>query len=267
MDGATASPSNAHKTLDLQLIRSRLIRLEDTIIFRLIERSQYPLNKHIYIPGAIAIPNSNLSLLDFLLQEQERLHSQLGRFESQDQCPFFPDAVRNPILHPPEYPSILHENDVNINHDLKLRYINTIVPLICGQKDCLPGLVDTNPGSTATCDIACLQSLSQRIHLGKFSAEAIFQSEPTTFIDLIRRRDLRGLSAALDQRCMEDGVVERLRLKATTYGTVSVVPAAHCRKIAADAVSTLYWGLVFPLVRRVEVEYLMQRLRGTEWES
>jgi hypothetical protein len=50
-------------------------RLEDTITFNLIERAQFPLIRTIYVPGALQLPEVNLSFLDWLLREQERLHS------------------------------------------------------------------------------------------------------------------------------------------------------------------------------------------------
>ena len=38
--------------------------MEDSITFHLIERVQFPLNKTIYIPGALNIGESRLSLFD-----------------------------------------------------------------------------------------------------------------------------------------------------------------------------------------------------------
>jgi chorismate mutase len=37
-------------------------------------------------------------------------------------------------------------------------------------------------------------------------------------------------------------------------------------KINVEAVVKMYAQVVIPLTKVVEVEYLMQRLRGTEWE-
>ena len=37
-------------------------------------------------------------------------------------------------------------------------------------------------------------------------------------------------------------------------------------KINVDAVVDMYASVVIPLTKIVEVEYLMQRLKGTEWE-
>ena len=65
------NPTNA---LDLGNIRYTLIRLEDTIIFNLIERAQFPLNRSIYVLGGVALPNFEGSFLDWLLTEVEQTH-------------------------------------------------------------------------------------------------------------------------------------------------------------------------------------------------
>jgi chorismate mutase len=55
--------------------------------------------------------------------------------------------------------------------------------------------------------------------------------------------------------------LERLRLKARTYGTdPSIADAEGQGKINVDAVVAMYKDFVIPLTKVVEVEYLMQRL-------
>jgi hypothetical protein len=65
---------NPKTALDLGNIRYTLIRLEDTIVFNLIERAQFPLNKSVYTPGGVALPDFQGSFLDWLLTEVERTH-------------------------------------------------------------------------------------------------------------------------------------------------------------------------------------------------
>ncbi|KAJ5832537.1 Chorismate mutase type II [Penicillium riverlandense] len=259
--------SDASKALDLANIRFQLIRLEDTITFHLIERVQFPLNKTIYLPNGVTIPNSNLSLMDYLLREQERLQSRVRRYESPDEYPFFADALEPPILAPLEYPRILHDNDVNVNAVIKERYINEVLPAVCpqfGRED--RGETQENYGSAATCDVACLQALSRRIHFGKFVAESKFQKDPETFVRLIKAGDREGIDAAITDARVEQKVLERLGLKAKTYGTDPAFPDENSQKIKADAVVAVYKECVIPLTKIVEVEYLMQRLKGTQWE-
>jgi chorismate mutase len=236
-------------------------RLEDTITFHLIERVQFPLNGTIYKPGALKIPTSNLSFLDWTLREREKLDSLIRRFQSPDEYPFFPDDLQTPILQPLHYPKILHKNDVNVNEQIKKNYIESFLPAACadfGRKD--RGETEENYGSAATCDIACLQALSRRIHFGKFVAESKFQTETEKYTELIKAGDREGIGAAITNEAVEKKVLERLRLKARTYGTDPSIGAEGPGKINVEAVVAMYKDFVIPLTKVVEVEYLMQRL-------
>ncbi|KAM3074597.1 chorismate mutase aro7 [Clarireedia jacksonii] len=254
--------SDVSKALDLSNIRFQLIRLEDTITFHLIERVQFPLNPTIYIPSALPIPNSNLSFLDWLLHARESLDSLIRRYQSPDEYPFFPDALKAPILQPLHYPQILHPNDVNVNQKIKDHYIKEFLPKAClqtGRQD--RGETAENYGSAATCDISCLQALSRRIHFGKFVAESKFRTEEEAFTKMIKEGDREGLGRAITNEKVEQQVLERLRLKARTYGTdPSLGENAGEGKINVEAVVSMYRDFVIPLTKEVEVEYLMQRL-------
>ncbi|KAI4132436.1 MAG: hypothetical protein LQ347_002581 [Umbilicaria vellea] len=259
--------SDASKALDLANIRFQLIRLEDTITFHLIERVQFPLNQTIYVPGGVKIPNSDLSLFDWVLREQERLQSLVRRYESPDEYPFFPDALQTPILQPLHYPQILHRNNVNVNDEIKQKYIQDVLPRACRQFGRVDrGETQENYGSAATCDVSCLQALSRRIHFGKFVAESKFQKETDRFVELIRAEDRKGIDEAITDMKVEKKVLERLRLKAKTYGTDPSIGAEGHEKINVDAVVAMYKETVIPLTKVVEVEYLMQRLDGTQWK-
>ncbi|KAH9874369.1 hypothetical protein IAQ61_003558 [Plenodomus lingam] len=259
--------SDASKALDLANIRFQLIRLEDTITFYLIERVQFPLNSAIYQPGGVDIGEPDISLFDWMLREQERLHSLVRRYQSPDEYPFFPDALQEPILKPLDYPQILHPNDVNVNALLKDCYIKYILPAACSQNDREDrGESRENYGSSATCDVLTIQSLSRRIHFGKFVAEAKFQKEPERFAKLIKAEDRQGIDEAITNAAVEKKVLERLRLKAKTYGTDPDLGANGSSKVNADAVVAMYKDWIIPLTKEVEVEYLMQRLKGTQWE-
>ena len=216
-------------------------RLEDTITFHLIERVQFPLNKTIYQPGGVSIPGCDLSLLDWMLREEERVHSKVRRYQSPDEYPFFPNVLEDPVLQPISYPRILHPNDVNVNEEIKRKYIQKVLPLACpnfGRED--RGEVFENYGSSATCDVQCLQALSRRIHFGKFVAESKFRAETDRFVDLILREDRAGIDAAITNAAVEVSVLERLRLKAKTYGTDPCEKVAGQVKINVDAVVSVY---------------------------
>lgn len=224
---------------------------------------QFPLNKNMYTPGAVPIPDSDLSFMDWYLLQQEKLQSLIRRYESPDEFPFFPDAVQKPILESLDYPRILHPNDVNVNGKIKAFYTETFLPRVCpdyGHGD--RGVSQENYGSSATCDIACLQALSRRIHFGKFVAESKFQSETEKFTALIRAGDKDGIGEAITNKAVEKKVLERLKLKAQTYGTdPSLGPDGWDQgKINVDAVVSMYEDFVIPLTKEVEIDYLMQRL-------
>ncbi|KAI0098106.1 chorismate mutase [Hypoxylon sp. NC0597] len=254
---------DASKALDLSNIRYQLIRLEDTITFHLIERVQFPLNKTIYIPGAIEIGQDNkLSFMDWYLKEQEKLQSLIRRYEAPDEYPFFPEALQKPILKPLDYPKILHPNTVNVNEKIKKFYIEQFLPAVCpdfGRPD--RGESEENYGSSATCDIACLQALSRRIHFGKFVAESKFQSDPEKYTKMIKAGDRDGIGESITNAAVEKQVLARLGLKARTYGTdPSTNDSENAGKINVEAVVSMYRDFVIPITKEVEVEYLMQRL-------
>jgi chorismate mutase len=91
------------------------------------------------------------------------------RYTSPEEHSFFPEHLPEPILPPLKYPRLLVENSVNMNAQILSRYINEIVPAICKSGD------DEQHGSSVLCDIATLQAISKRIHLGKFVAETKYQ--------------------------------------------------------------------------------------------
>ena len=251
--------SQANKALDLSNIRFQLMyvfstshflsmwaeeqisRLEDTITFHLIERVQFPLNQTIYTPGGVKIPGSDLSLFHWMLREQEKLQSLVRRYQSPDEYAFFPDVLQQPILQPLKYPKILHPNDVNVNADLQHKYIDIILPRACrhfGRED--RGENEENYGSAATCDVSLLQALSRRVHFGKFVAESKFQQETDKFVSLIKAEDRKGIDEAITDPKVERKVLERLRLKARTYGTDPSIGAEGEGKVNVDAVVSMY---------------------------
>lgn len=213
------------------------------------------------------MPSSSLSLFDWMLREQERFHSLLRRYESPDEYAFFPDALQKPILRPMQYPQILHLNNVNVNDKLKRSYVDHILPTACAhfgraERD----EAEENFGSAAVCDVNCLQALSRRVHFGKFVAESKFRQKTELFVALIKAEDRPGIAAAITNEKVEQKVLERLRLKAITYGKDPSISAEGPVKIDADAVVNMYKDYVIPLTKEVEVEYLMQRLENTSYK-
>ena len=262
MHSASTSEFSADKIITLDSVRNELIRLEETIIFGLIERSQFKTNPAIYVDGEATLlkntdkNNHTESFLDFFLEQTEQLHASLGRYTSPDEHPFIADGLTIPLIQAQSYPASLRPNNININNRIKSIYEQKIVPRICQ-----PG-TDGQYGSSATMDINVLQCISKRIHFGKFVAEAKFMREKDKYSKLIRERDAEGLMKELTKQAVEDKVVERVTLKAGTYGRDPTSDDTPSYAIPPEEIGQLYREIVMPLNKDVQVLYLLQRLGG-----
>ncbi|CAL9730281.1 chorismate mutase [Monosporozyma unispora] len=246
--------------LNLQNIRDELIKMEDSIIFKFIERSHFSTCYGVY-----QIDNPHLTLgsdfhgsfLDWALMHLEITHSELRRFESPDQTPFFPDKLKRSILPSINYPKLLanYSNEVNYNDKIKRTYIDKMVPLISKIDKDDPN----NYGSIASCDIECLQSLSRRIHFGKFVAEAKYQSNKPLYNTLIENKDVQGIMREITNSAVEAKILERLTTKAEVYG-VDPTNSEGERRITPEYLVKIYKEFVIPITKEVEVEYLLRRL-------
>lgn len=246
--------------LNLQNIRDVLVRMEDTIIFNFIERAQFFESPSIYEDNKFSIENFNGSFLDWYHLSLEQVQSQVRRFESPDEVPFFPNQLKDIILPPINYPKILasYSDEININSLIKEKYIDDIVPLISRGE----GEQPENLGSCATCDIDNLQALSRRIHFGKFVAESKFQNETEKYTKLIKERDAIGIEKAVTNAAVEEAILQRLMEKANVYGTDPTLPTSKHpdHKVNAEYLAKIYKDWVIPLTKKVEVDYLLRRL-------
>nr|WKE35446.1 L-tyrosine feedback-insensitive chorismate mutase [Saccharomyces cerevisiae] len=245
--------------LNLQNIRDELVRMEDSIIFKFIERSHFATCPSVYEanhPG-LEIPNFKGSFLDWALSNLEIAHSRIRRFESPDETPFFPDKIQKSFLPSINYPQILapYAPEVNYNDKIKKVYIEKIIPLI-SKRD---GDDKNNFSSVATRDIECLQSLSRRIHFGKFVAEAKFQSDIPLYTKLIKSKDVEGIMKNITNSAVEEKILERLTKKAEVYG-VDPTNESGERRITPEYLVKIYKEIVIPITKEVEVEYLLRRL-------
>ena len=259
--------------LTLDNIRTALIRQEDTIIFSLIERSQFRRNDEIYQAGSVSVPcfdsktGEMKSLLEFTLREIEQLHGKLRRYTSPDERAFFADKLPPLMLKPLDFPSVLMPwiNTINMNDVIYDEYIAKIVPAVTQAG------TDNNFGSTVIADVTCLQSLSKRTHMGMFVAEAKFRSNRELYTRLIRDNDREAIMESLTDATVEERVANRVRNKTATYGqnVDDVLPDLKRRmdemmnedfKVAPEIVADLYVNWLMPLTKRVQVEYFMQRL-------
>ena len=92
--------------LKLDNVRQSLIRQEDSIIFALIERSQYKVNDKIYKTNSIDVPcydaktGVRSSMIEFMLREREQMDGKIRRYTSPDEHAFYPESLP-PLVIPP----------------------------------------------------------------------------------------------------------------------------------------------------------------------
>ena len=231
-------------------MRGALVRLEETIIFSLIERAQFLHNARVYEAGAFGNALDGLSLVGFLLRGTERLHAQLRRYTSPDEHPFFHD-LPSPLLPGVHIQSSLAANTVNINARVRSVYEEKIVPHICRPGD------DRQYGSSAVNDVGALQAISKRVHYGKFVAESKYRGAPATYRASISAADKEALNELITDRDVEHTVLQRVRHKARTY----------CRELASTdehvpdpaVVVDIFRRWIIPLNKEVQVLYLLGR--------
>ncbi|KAL1194444.1 Chorismate mutase 1 [Cardamine amara subsp. amara] len=219
-----------------------------------------------YDPTAFDMDGFNGSLVEYMVQGTEKLHAKVGRFKSPDEHPFFPDNLPEPMLPPLQYPKVLHfaADSININKKIWNMYFRDLVPRLVNKGD------DGNYGSTAVCDAICLQSLSKRIHYGKFVAEAKFQASPEAYESAIKAQDKDALMDMLTFPSVEEAIKKRVEMKTRTYGQEVKVGmkekddedgnGSHVYKISPILVGDLYGDWIMPLTKEVQVEYLLRRL-------
>ncbi|CAO2816335.1 unnamed protein product [Amaranthus hypochondriacus] len=251
------------ESLTLDGIRQSLIRQEDSIIFSLLERSQFCYNAETYDPDAFPLPGFHGSLVKYMLKETEKLHAQVGRYASPDEHPFFPDDLPETLLPPMQYPQVLHPfaHSININKQIWDMYFKDLLPRLVKEGN------DGNCGSSAVCDTICLQALSKRIHYGKYVAEAKFRASPDVYTAAIVAQDKEKLMNLLTYEAVENAVQKRVEMKSKIFGLeVPVDPdmaeeeSKPAYKINPILIADLYGDWIMPLTKEVQVEYLLRRL-------
>jgi len=275
-----------HDPLSLDLIRSVLVRLEDTIIFDLIERAQFAHNPKMYVRGAfpeLKDMGFDGTWLEWFLKETETFHAKARRYTSPDEYPFTTNLPA-PVLKPLVFPNILYPNSINANASIILFYTRAIVPRITRRATLSlsafkrsTGIVgddeyedDGNYGSAAIIDVEVLQAISKRVHYGKFVSESKFAADPAAFIPHILKPNRQALEALITKPEVERKLLLRLRKKASTYAQEfdpngDAITGSHengTAKIDVDGVVELYESYIIPLTKEVEVDYLLHRLDG-----
>mmetsp|Transcript_107438 Transcript_107438/g.303774 ORF Transcript_107438/g.303774 Transcript_107438/m.303774 type:complete len:296 (+) Transcript_107438:113-1000(+) len=280
MAANTKNVLDADTALDLGNIRESLRRMEDSIIFSLIERSQYRTNDAVYMPDCpqlgtfrlhqLKSAGSNGCLGDWFIYQTESLHSQVRRYQHPTEFPFFgplPEPTlgstsgsrtdADPILAPVPREAIVNERLLEI-------YRTKMVPALCEVGD------DGNHGSTAVQDVHCVQTMATRIYYGLFVAESKFRQETERATALIKARDTAGLMAFITKPDVEEKNIRRVILKARTFAQdipsgqdgqlAPELTSETTYKVNPDYIGTVFRDFLMPLTKDVEVAYLLRRL-------
>jgi len=275
MAANTANVVDVEKALDLQNIRSTLMRMEDSIVFSLVERAQYKRNGAVYSPDCDQLGTYRLHQLkaagstgclgDWFIYQTECLHSQAHRYEHPTEFAFFGPLPPPTLGAGKSVKKILEDVPASavINSRLLDIYRTKVIPHICEEGD------DANHGSTAVQDVHCLQMMATRIYYGLFVAESKFRTETEKARALIRAQDRDGLMAFITKPDVEAKNVQRVILKARTFSqTISAaeenqlaptLSLSTSYKVSAEFIGAVFSEYLMPLTKDVEVEYLLKR--------
>jgi len=278
MAANTANVTSAEQALDLNNIRSVLQRMEDSIIFSLIERSQYRVNSAVYEPNhkqlgrfklhELRSAGSNGCLGDWFIYQTECLHSQVRRYEHPTEYSFFsplPEPSLGKKTGQAESTSVLAKvpAEAIVNKQLLEIYRTKMIPSLCEQGD------DGNYGSTAVQDVHVVQTMATRIYYGLFVAESKFRSERQKATAMIKANDTEGLMAFITKPEVEKKNVQRVILKAKAFSQNIALekpeesgPATY--KVNPEYIGRIFEEYIMPLTKEVEVAYLLARL--DEWQ-
>ena len=238
--------------LKIDNIRSNLIRQEETIIFALIERAQYAKNNVIYEHNGVRIPKYDGRFLMYLLGETEKIHSRIRRFTAPDEHAFTGN-LPEPFITSMSFEWPIKKTKININEKILSIYVSEIIPRICKKND------DKNYGSSGVCDISALQALSKRIHYGKYVAESKYLSDKKGYESIILKRDKEAILKKITNEDVEEKLLKRVVLKASTYGQAPNVKKPDY-KVHPKIIKEIYLKFIIPFTKDVECLYLLERL-------
>jgi chorismate mutase len=242
-------------TLSLDEIASRLAGLEETLIYKLLDRAQFASNSGAYQPGQSGFtPQEASSLFELRLYHQEKLDAKFGRYLIPEERPFYL-GLPQPRRHPPqpEWPFPIQDLEtVNVTGPIRVGY-RSLLPRLCRDAD------DGQWGSSVEHDVICLQAVSRRIHFGAlYVGESKFLEDPEKFRALVHSDDEEGLLAAITRQEVEERVLARVRSKIEAVQSVSD-PSLR-RIVDADVLVSFFREVIIPLTKEGEIRFLNQRV-------
>jgi len=212
---------------DLNTIRNRLESLEETIIFRLLDRVQFKQNLPVYQAGAI---------LDDMHKSVEEICAKYNRFNAVEEKSFFD----------------LGKNEINLTAQIRRNYEN-FIKTACEIGD------DSEYGSTAEADISALQTISKRIHYGSvYVAESKFEENPQAFTEAVMANDKEKVVEMLRNPAKEELVLSRVFEKCEKIQ--SAYTSQFRRTIDSKIIKEFYKNTIIPLTVEGELQYFFRRV-------
>jgi chorismate mutase len=250
-------PVRAAHHFELTHIAAILEGLEETIIFKLIDRAQFAHNAVVYETNQSGFEGAEgRSLFELRLLKHETMDAEFGRFHVPEERPFMSPlpAVKRRVNLPVNGLKVADFNAVNVT-DRVLKAYRKILPNIC-----LPG-DDGQYGSSVEHDVAALQAISRRIHFGAFYvAESKCQSDPKKYRELARKGDRQGLMASLTRADVEERILDRVAEKVARIQ--ADINSEVRRRIPPEAIMGFYRESVIPLTKEGEIRYFLNRKFG-----
>lgn len=242
---------------DLNRVAAVLESLEESIIFRLLDRAQFAENRPAYLLGGGGFPSrGDKSLFQIRLAMQEQMDSVFGRFLVPEERPFT-DDLPIPERTPPKAESAFKIGDFNVinqNFDLLQSYRLMLVDL-CPSGD------DGHYGSSVEQDVFCLQAIARRVHFGAlYISESKFRADPSRYQKLVEDKDYEGVLGALTRQDVEARILERLKNKIDSVQ--SQVNTKIRRLVDPIVLVDFYRDHIINLTKKGELSYLILRCEG-----
>jgi len=241
-------------TLSLDTIAATLEGLEETIIYKLLDRAQFRANTAVYEPGRSGFTGAEKdSLLDLRLRYHESMDAEFGRFCVPEERPFCRDlpVPRRRVSVPDTGLHLSDFETIDCGREIRRAYL-ALVPVMCRSGD------DGQHGSSVEHDVYALQAIARRVHYGAlYVGESKYRDAPQRLRALIHARDERGLADLLTRREVEDRVMQRVREKTGTVQAAANRLVRHV--IDPEIVVEFYRDTVIPLTKKGEILYLLSR--------
>jgi chorismate mutase len=245
------------KQLNLTEIAEHLESIEETIVFKLMDRAQYRVNDVIYEQGRSGFDGcADKSLFELRLLMSEEMDAQFGRFCAPEERPFCSGlpASRRKVSIPDTGLFIDDYDKINLTCDINACY-RRLVDILCMSGD------DGQYGSSVEHDVFALQAISRRIHYGSFYvAESKYRSNSGIFDRLIKAGNTDGINEQLTRKEVEEKILVRVREK--TVATQLKINTAIRKEVSPDVIVDFYRDCIIPLTKKGEVLYMLNRKKN-----